>query len=248
MKCRSIAMTQLLQQAIADRGTRVLREVESVAATIGATQTIREEYDPRGPRAASAIGWRLISAMIWSWSSTAPTMSNTGARAPPVISARSNCRTELTAVLDFSARASRCRARYRNLPPRRARSAQARPARCPDRAVREADPRSSRRWPSAPTTISPPAMRSAPVVLSVKYIDDDLLREIGDRLQLSGLHRIDEPAQAGDQHMDRHYRPAGRHPSHAWHGSRQSPAARSRQACSLSSPSRSPRSRCSAAW
>ncbi len=37
---------QLLEQAIADRGTRVLREVESVAATNGATQKIREEYDP----------------------------------------------------------------------------------------------------------------------------------------------------------------------------------------------------------
>jgi diguanylate cyclase (GGDEF)-like protein len=42
---------------------------------------------------------------------------------------------------------------------------------------------------------------AAPVVLSIKYIDDELLREIGERLQLSGLHRIDEPAQAGDQHI-----------------------------------------------
>ena len=38
---------QLIQQAIADRGARLLREVESVAATPGATQAIRLDYDPQ---------------------------------------------------------------------------------------------------------------------------------------------------------------------------------------------------------
>ena len=50
---------------------------------------------------------------------------------------------------------------------------------------------------------------AAPVVLSIKYIDDELLREIGDGLEISGLYRIDEPAQTaagspgifGDQHV-----------------------------------------------
>jgi sensor domain CHASE-containing protein len=37
---------QLLQQAIAGRAIRMLREVESVAATNGATEKIRETYDP----------------------------------------------------------------------------------------------------------------------------------------------------------------------------------------------------------
>jgi diguanylate cyclase (GGDEF)-like protein len=40
---------------------------------------------------------------------------------------------------------------------------------------------------------------NAPIVVSVKYIDDDMLREIGQRLQLPGLRKIDEPAQAVDK-------------------------------------------------
>jgi diguanylate cyclase (GGDEF)-like protein len=40
----------------------------------------------------------------------------------------------------------------------------------------------------------------APIVISVKYIDPDLLREIGDRLQMSGLHVIDGISDAGDLH------------------------------------------------
>ncbi len=40
----------------------------------------------------------------------------------------------------------------------------------------------------------------APIVISVKYIDKDLLREISDRLQLSGLRLIDGAKEAGDQH------------------------------------------------
>jgi len=38
---------QLIQQAIADRGARILREVESVAATPDATQAIRRDDDPQ---------------------------------------------------------------------------------------------------------------------------------------------------------------------------------------------------------
>ena len=37
---------QLIQQAIADRGARVARELESVAATERATEAIRVDYDP----------------------------------------------------------------------------------------------------------------------------------------------------------------------------------------------------------
>ena len=38
---------QLIAQAIADRGARLLREVKSVAATPGAAQAIRLDYDPQ---------------------------------------------------------------------------------------------------------------------------------------------------------------------------------------------------------
>jgi diguanylate cyclase (GGDEF)-like protein len=38
----------------------------------------------------------------------------------------------------------------------------------------------------------------APVVLSVKFIDEDVLADIASQLQLSNLHKLDKPAAAGD--------------------------------------------------
>ncbi len=45
---------------------------------------------------------------------------------------------------------------------------------------------------------------NAPVVLSVKFIDDDVLAEIASRLQLRNLHQVidDQPAAAGDYVFD----------------------------------------------
>ena len=42
---------------------------------------------------------------------------------------------------------------------------------------------------------------SAPVVVSVKYIDDHILRDISNRLQLPGLRIVDDPAHAADQQV-----------------------------------------------
>jgi diguanylate cyclase (GGDEF)-like protein len=42
----------------------------------------------------------------------------------------------------------------------------------------------------------------APVVLSVKFIDEDVLAEIASRLQLRNLHKLDKPAQADDYVFD----------------------------------------------
>ena len=42
----------------------------------------------------------------------------------------------------------------------------------------------------------------APVVLSVKFIDDDVLAEIASRLQLRNLRKLDKPAAAGDYVFD----------------------------------------------
>ena len=73
--------------------------------------------------------------MTWCSSWTAPIRSNTRARAPPVMSARSSCRRSLP-LSSISARAARCRAE-RRLPHRRAGSVQAGPLAGPDRAVHE---------------------------------------------------------------------------------------------------------------
>ena len=79
---------QLIAQAIAERGALILREVESVAATPGATQAIRATTIRNGSSAVSENGWRTSSAMTsWSWS-TAPIGSNTRVLAPPAMPAR----------------------------------------------------------------------------------------------------------------------------------------------------------------
>jgi diguanylate cyclase len=191
---------QLLAQAIADRGTRVLREVESVAATIGATQKIREQYDPSWTESRVGnwlevfFGHDLVLVVDGSDHveyGRARTTGDVGAVELPA---------ELTAVLNFL---------------------HGRLDAGPDAAISllaVQDPHQPGRLAAViervrgkPAIVAAVAVGSdsdlaagntaAPVVLSVKYIDDELLQEIGARLQLSGLHRIDEPAQAGDQHM-----------------------------------------------
>jgi diguanylate cyclase len=42
---------------------------------------------------------------------------------------------------------------------------------------------------------------AAPIVVSVEYIDDDMLNEISERLKLPGLHKIDDPARASGQQV-----------------------------------------------
>ena len=191
---------QLLAQAIADRGTRVLREVESVAATIGATQKIREEYDPSWTESRVGnwlevfFGHDLVLVVDGSDHveyGRARTTGDIGAiELPP----------ELTAVLNF------LRGRLDAGPDTAISLLAVKDPHKPGRLAALVE-----RVRGKPAIVAAVAVGadsdlaagngSAPVVLSIKYIDDDLLREIGDRLQLSGLHRIDEPAQAGNQHM-----------------------------------------------
>ena len=73
---------ELIQQAIADRGARVLREVESVAATERAAETIRRNYDPQWVERRVGNWLETISITISSPSSTLPTRSNTPVRDP----------------------------------------------------------------------------------------------------------------------------------------------------------------------
>ena len=182
---------QLIQQAIADRGARMLREVESVAATPGATQAIAATTIRNGSSAVSENGWKTSSTTTsWSWS-TAPIRSNTRASAPPAMPARPSWRRSLPRASIFCVGGA-CPAAP---PPHRAGCRKTRPVCRPDPAFAE-----------RPAIVAAVAVgsdsdlasgnASAPIVVSVKYIDDDMLREIGNRLQLPGLHAIGDAAPA----------------------------------------------------
>jgi diguanylate cyclase len=191
---------QLLQQAIAGRAIRMLREVESVAATNGATEKIRETYDPLWTESRVGnwlqvyFGHDLVLVVDGSdhvQYGRARTTGDVGAIELPV---------ELTAILDF------LRGRLDALPGGSVSLLSDQDPHKPGRLTALIE-----RVRDKPAIVAAVAVGSdsdlaagntaAPVVLSIKYIDDELLREIGERLQLSGLHRIDEPAQAGDQHI-----------------------------------------------
>ena len=86
---------------------------------------------------------------------------------------------------------------------------------------------------------------NAPVVLSVKFIDDGVLADIASRLQLRNLRRVaDGPVAAGDYRLRSHRQPGARR-SRTSPGRRSGPAPRSSAASCRSSRSRSAASRCS---
>ncbi len=191
---------QLIQQAIMGRGARVLREVESVAETNGATQAIRENYDPQWVE-------RRVGNWLQAFFDHDLVLVVDGSDHVEYARSRSSgdssaidLPVELIAVLDF------LRGRLSALPGRAVSligpQDPLKPGRSTGLIARVVD---------RPAIVAAVAVgfnsdlalgnAAAPIVFSIKYIDDDLLRDIGARLQLSGLRKIDDPAQARDQHV-----------------------------------------------
>jgi diguanylate cyclase (GGDEF)-like protein len=188
---------QLIQQAIADRGARVLREVQSVATTQGATQAIRVNYDPQ---------W--VERRIGKW-------------------LQAFFDHDLVVVVDGFDQVEYARSRSAGGPgaidlPMKLASLdllRGRLSALPSRTISviaKQDPlkpgRSTaliQRFMDRPAIVAAVAVGSdsdlalgnenAPIVVSVKYIDDDMLREIGEQLQLPDLRKIDDPARALDK-------------------------------------------------
>jgi len=187
---------QLIQQAIADRGTRILREVESVAATPDATQAIRRDDDPQ---------W--VERRIGKWLEDffdhdvvlvvdgSDRLQYTRFRASGDAGATELAK-ELAASFGFL--------RGRRLP-----SDSLRLIAAPDAVEPGRSAVLIQHLPNGPAIVAAVAVGSdsdlasgnpsAPIVASVKYIDDDMLREIGNRLQLPGLHAIGDAAPALDK-------------------------------------------------
>ena len=196
----------------------MLREVESVAATAGATQKIREDFDPSWTESRVGnwlevfFGHDLVLVVDGNDHVEYGRARSTGDIGPIDLP------PELTQILKY------LRGRLDAGPDTAISLLATKDPHKPGRLAAVIE-----RVRDKPAIVAAVAVgadsdfatgnAAAPVVLSIKYIDDELLREIGDRLQLSGLHSVDAPAEAGDQHMATVADPRAT-PSRAWRGSR----------------------------
>jgi diguanylate cyclase (GGDEF)-like protein len=190
----------LVQDAIVARAARVLREVESVAATAGAAQAIRADHDRQcmdrrvGNWLQSFFDHDYV-IVVDGYDRVDYARSRISGDVGAI-----DLPTGLVAILDLM------RGRLYALPSR------ALPV------VTGQDPLKAGRatalienFLDRPAIVAAVAVGSdddlahgnaaAPIVVSVKYIDDDMLREIGQQLQLPGLHKIDGTARAADQQV-----------------------------------------------
>ena len=188
---------ELVQQAVADRGAQVLRELESVAATERAAETIRRTYNQQwverrvGNWLESYFDDDLVAVVDAADKveySRSRSAAATGAIKWPV---------ELAAMLDLLH--GRTGAALSHAVPV---------------VVAPGPTQSSRfaaliqRFTERPAIVAAVAVGSdddfaagntgAPIVVAVKYIDDAMLREIGSQLQLADLHQLDDQTPAGD--------------------------------------------------
>jgi diguanylate cyclase (GGDEF)-like protein len=186
---------QLLQQAIAGQGARILREVESAAGTTRATDMIRDDYHPQW--ADRRVGQWLrtfydhdVVVIVGGDDKIEYTLFRDGSLAAPA---------DLHAELAQSIDQLRGRASAAPNP-----SISIVPARDPLQSGRRTG--FIQRFMNKPAIVAAVAVGSdgdlalgntqAPIVISVKYIDDRMLHEIELRLRLPGLRMIDDPAQA----------------------------------------------------
>ena len=191
---------QLVQEEIVARGVRVLREVESVASTAGATQAISVKHDRQ---------W--IERHLGNWLEAffdhdlvlVVDGSNQVEYARSRISGDAgviDLPTGLSPVLDL------LRGRLSVLPSRSMPVPAAKDLRGSGHSIALIEEFLDRPAIVAAVSVGSDSdlahgNDSAPIVVSVKYIDDHILRDIGSRLQLPGLRIIDNPARAAGQQV-----------------------------------------------
>ncbi len=188
---------ELIQRAIADRGVRILRELESVAATQRAADAIGRDYDAQ---------W--VDRRVGNWLETyfdhdlvavvdaADKVEYARSRssdAPGAI----NWPIELAAALDLLR--GRDGTALNGVVPVVVGPDQVRPSRIAALI---------QRFTGRPAIVAAVAVGSnddlaagnahAPIVVAIKYIDDAMLREIGSRLQLPELGLLDDRAGTGE--------------------------------------------------
>ena len=187
---------QLIQQAIADRGGRVLQQLDSAAGTLRADASIRTAYDPqwvakRGDWLQTYFGHDIVAVVDGT-----DQLKFVHFRTAANVSA-DDLRTALAPVLDL------LRGRLRELP-----------AQTLDLIADQTPQMPGRRTVLVQSFLNRPAIVAAvavgsdaelnagndraPIVFSVKFIDERMLRDIGRELQLSDLHRFAGPAATAD--------------------------------------------------
>ena len=188
---------QLIQQAIADRGARVARELESVAATERATEAIRVDYDPLWVEHRFG-GW------LQAYFHHDLVVVLDGFDQIKYANARSVDGTD-TADLhkELADSLNLLRGRLDVVPDHVIAAVAGHYPQNPGRDVALIQ-----RFFDRPAIVAAVAVGSdsdlklgnehAPIAFSVKYIDETMLGEIGSRLQLAGLRRLDDPTQAVD--------------------------------------------------
>jgi len=193
---------QLFSRALATRGERVLREVEGVATSEGAIRRIRIEFDREWVQ--SHVAARLQSYFehdfVFVTDASDHFLYATLGRRSVDPNWLNSIQPDVKSVLDQVRRGSSdgdAAAAPRHPGPRRAVRLQAflgQPAVLAAVAVATPDDLSA----------------DAPIVLSVKLIDDDVLAEIASGLELRNLRKVDDEAAAAGDYVFRLADPQGR--------------------------------------
>jgi diguanylate cyclase (GGDEF)-like protein len=187
---------QLIHQAIVKRGERVLRELDSVADTPSAAAQIGATYNPQW--VAQRVGaWleRYFGDDLVAVVDGSDRLVYTRLR-QPAAAPMSDVRADLAPTLDL------LRGRLDALPARTLDVVAGQNPLRPGHHVALIQ-----RFLGRPAIVAAVAIGSdaaakladphAPVVFSVKFIDDEMLRQIAGDLQISGLRRIGATTQAG---------------------------------------------------
>jgi diguanylate cyclase (GGDEF)-like protein len=191
---------QLIQEAITARAARVLSEVESIAATNSATQAIRVDHDHQ---------WTERRVGNWLEAFFDHDLVLVVDGSDRIEYARSRISGDLGAIdvpAGLATVLALARGRLSTLPSRVIPVRTVRDAKIPGRSAALIEDFLDR-----PAIVAAVAVGSetdlasgnaaAPMVLSVKYVDAEMLREIGARLQLIDLHESDAPTPPADEQV-----------------------------------------------
>ena len=187
---------QLIRQAITNNGERVLRQLESDTQSPRATESIRTAYDPQWVQRRVA-DWLYtyfkhdVVVIVDGSDQITYSSFHTAPEASPA-----DLRANIAQVLDL------LRGRTSALPSHALAVMPTQNLSHPGRATALIQHFQNRPAIVAAVAIGADADLSsgnagAPIVVSVKFIDEAMLREIGSDLQISDLHELKGSAQAG---------------------------------------------------